>query len=248
MNPILILIVEDDNDDFEEIQSRLLEAGEELEIQRTTRLNDALLLLERQMKFDLVFVDLSLPGSDSSSIYAYEVVRDLLPETPIIVLTGSQDTSLAQFVRNRGGEYLSKESALYGDSRALLARFLMFLWGKRLKENARQDEFTRSQLANLVQVIEKDRSDWRLLREEVRYLNQRTLRTETIATGTTTVIKDLRLQIQNNSHNVKLALEGAVRQRPFPRPPLWQQVLLIALLGLIWAGSTIATYYVLSKI
>jgi diguanylate cyclase (GGDEF)-like protein len=78
----------------EELNLRMLEReGRRLvNLTRVTRLAEALRHLERH-SCDVVLLDLTLP--DSFALHTYRAVAALAPRTPVVVLTGADDDSLA---------------------------------------------------------------------------------------------------------------------------------------------------------
>lgn len=241
-----ILVIEDDDDDFFEIETRLIEAGEEIDVQRCTRLNDALALLERQMQFDLVFVDLTLPGLLSNTVgYAYEAIRERLPTAKIIVLTGSQDPRLAIQIKDSGGEFLIKSEALCGDSKILMVRFLKFLTIQEIRASSQQKSIMafRSELA-------QSREQIQLVKAEIRLLERRSLYIETALAGFKDGLKAFKSQINSNASNAKLAIEAVVQlkqQKPQPTLSAWQLAGLITFAGVLWSFFAIAATLILKS-
>jgi len=75
----------------------------------------------RDSEFDVVLLDLTL--GDTSGIDTYEQMKKLLPETPIIVLTGLKDEALAEKTIQLGAQdYLIKDDI----NTALLTRSLRY--------------------------------------------------------------------------------------------------------------------------
>lgn len=132
--PRRVLLIEDDADDAALI-SLLLEprAAEapEFELRLADRLAAGCRLLARE-PFDAVLLDLMLPGG--VGIEAFQKVREVRPETPIVVLTGIRDEALALeavslgaqdfLIKGTVDERLLRRSIRYAIERARLsARF-----------------------------------------------------------------------------------------------------------------------------
>ncbi len=102
-----ILLIEDNPGDARLLRLFLDEAGGiAYDLAHLSRLAPALQSLETKA-FDLALVDLSLP--DSFGIETFRRVHDAAPETPIIVLTGSDDAVLAvEAVKTGAQDYLVK--------------------------------------------------------------------------------------------------------------------------------------------
>jgi PAS domain S-box-containing protein len=90
--PIAVLLVEDDPGHAALLARRLGKSGaERFELDRAASLGDALHKVD-QRKFDVAFVDLSLP--DSSGMETVLAVKAADPELPVIVMTSAHDESL----------------------------------------------------------------------------------------------------------------------------------------------------------
>jgi PAS domain S-box-containing protein len=105
----------------------------------TERLQSALALC-RQQTFDIVLLDLSLP--DSHGYATFERMRQQIPQTPIILLTGSDDQELAlRAVRAGAQDYLVK-----GESNAaLLIRAMRYAMERKRTEEALREHHLRYQ-------------------------------------------------------------------------------------------------------
>ena len=248
MNRIPVLIIEDDENDYLEIATRLLESGEDLDLQHCTRLNDALALLERQMEFDLVFVDLSLPGLVHNSIgYAYEIIRQKLPTAKIIVLTGNQDPRLAEQIKADGGEFFIKGETLCGDSKTLMMRLFAFLATQQIQA-ASQRKNIDAQRVEFASLRNQWHEQWRSLTAETHLLERRSMHSETALLALKTALKTALKQISVNGSNAKLALETVVQLKQQPlqaRLTAWQLGALIIFAGMLWSGFAIAAYLLL---
>ena len=116
-----ILIVEDNPADVDFVHEVLPQAGPlNFQIDSVSRLSEALTRLERK-DIDLVLLDLGLP--DSHGLTTFHKLRQVAPDVPVIVLTGTYDQELAvTAVRDGASDYLLKEEV--GGS--LLARTIRY--------------------------------------------------------------------------------------------------------------------------
>ena len=109
MKPSLIkvLLVEDNAGDARLLRELLDEIpNQELELTLTVRLEDALARLD-QTDFDIVITDVTLP--DSSGLEGFKKLHAAAPKCPFIVLSGTDDESLALgAVREGAQDYLVK--------------------------------------------------------------------------------------------------------------------------------------------
>lgn len=94
-----LLLIEDNPGDALLLREKLNEGELEYELVHADRLKEGLELLARE-SFDLLFCDLSLP--DASGLEAVRAVRKASPETPLIVLTGLDDSTVAAEARSEG--------------------------------------------------------------------------------------------------------------------------------------------------
>lgn len=105
--PLRVLLVEDDPDDAFLLQDMLTEAASTpVELDHVRRLAQA---LERaqEANYDAVLCDLSLP--DSQGLDTFLQVRQALPDTPVVVLTGLDDETIAVSAVQQGAQdYLVK--------------------------------------------------------------------------------------------------------------------------------------------
>ena len=98
-----VLIVDDDN----VIRETLLELLEgSYRCQEASTAEDALHKLQAQ-PFDVVLTDISLPGLSGGELL--QRVRELYPETPVIIMSGLSDQEQANGLTSRGAfDYLLK--------------------------------------------------------------------------------------------------------------------------------------------
>ena len=111
-----VLVVEDNPGDADLILERVAEDENRptsLRVESTLTAAQAALRAEN---FDLILLDLGLP--DSTGVGAFDAVQKSAPQTPVVILTGREDQSLAAACVSRGAQnYLVKgrvESFLAG--------------------------------------------------------------------------------------------------------------------------------------
>jgi len=102
-----ILVVEDNFGDFILIEQMLLEIRDfQKDILHVTTLAEATKRMEEQ-HCDVVLLDLSLP--DSYGIDSFHRLSKLFPQTPVIIMSGLNDTRFAnEAVKQGAQEYLVK--------------------------------------------------------------------------------------------------------------------------------------------
>ncbi|MCF8034122.1 MAG: response regulator [Desulfarculaceae bacterium] len=96
-----ILLVEDNPGDARLVQEYLTESDDlRCEVQTADSLADGLSALDRK-EFDLILADLGLP--DSQGIATFHQLTEVALDTPVIILTGMDDTGLAMESLREGG-------------------------------------------------------------------------------------------------------------------------------------------------
>ncbi len=107
MKDIRVLLIEDNPDDVELLKELFLEAEFSLSgFVNAGELSEGLALLEKE-RFEIVLLDMSLP--DSFGHDTFYRLRDKVPETPIIVVTGHRDESIiGVLLQNGAQDYLIK--------------------------------------------------------------------------------------------------------------------------------------------
>ena len=137
---IQALLVEDNPGDIFLLQRMLADTPFWKAILTCTERLQSALLLCRQQTFDIVLLDLSLP--DSHGYATFERMRQQIPQTPIILLTGSDDQELAlRAVRAGAQDYLVK-----GESNAaLLIRAMRYAMERKRTEEALREHHLRYQ-------------------------------------------------------------------------------------------------------
>ncbi len=105
---VRVLLVEDSPDYAALVRSSLDRAGKRhFEVQHAAELSAAMTCLEEQ-SYDALLLDLSLPDSDS--VLTLSSACSFAADLPILVLTGSDDTSLAMAAVEAGAQdYLIKD-------------------------------------------------------------------------------------------------------------------------------------------
>lgn len=98
------VLVVDDDDVIRETLRELLEGS--YQCQEASTAEEALSKLQAQ-PFDVVLTDISMPGLSGSELL--ERVRELYPETPVIIISGLSDQEQAHSLISGGAfEYLLK--------------------------------------------------------------------------------------------------------------------------------------------
>jgi DNA-binding response OmpR family regulator len=107
VEPINILLVEDNPADVYLVEKYLKEvSAAQFALTHVERFGRALQYLEEEW-FDVVLLDLSLPDAHGADMVAQ--MREVAPDTPIVVLTGRDDEELAvQTLREGAQDYFLK--------------------------------------------------------------------------------------------------------------------------------------------
>jgi signal transduction histidine kinase len=154
MNELTILLLEDDDGDARLLEVLLAEAGVHAELVRAVRLAEVHELASTH-RFDCALVDLTLP--DSQGLDTFRSVHTLLPDTPVLILTGVADTLTAhRAVREGAQDYLHKAD-LDGNAVALAIRYAIDRYETvhRLRQVIGDQERLREQLEAAVRVQEE---------------------------------------------------------------------------------------------
>lgn len=102
--PLDLLVIEDNDGDYVLFETYLHQSG--LSINRTDRITT--LAAVNDKAYDIIFLDLSLP--DSGGIESFVQLNRLMPEIPIVVLTGNNDGKVARECIQLGAQdYLVKD-------------------------------------------------------------------------------------------------------------------------------------------
>lgn len=120
----LILLVEDNNEDFETTKRALRKAGLRNNLRRCEDGDEALDYLRRSGKYadpktsprpGIILLDLNLPGTDGREVLREIKTDKRLRTIPVIVLTTSDDERDIQYCYNSGANsYLHKQVDLTG--------------------------------------------------------------------------------------------------------------------------------------
>ena len=98
------VLVVDDDDVIRETLRELLE--DNYQCQEASTAEEALTRLQAQV-FDVVLTDISMPGLSGGELLAR--VRELYPETPVIIMSGLSDQEQANSLKSGGAfDYLLK--------------------------------------------------------------------------------------------------------------------------------------------
>jgi two-component system, cell cycle sensor histidine kinase and response regulator CckA len=136
-HPIKILLIEDNPGDVLFLQETLSEITfVELELVHVDRLKNALKRLQSE-DFDVILLDLVLP--DSNGLDTFMQIQEQTPATPIVVLTGMADETLAISAMKAGAQdYLVKGQVSGSD---LLLRSMRYaIERKRIEATLQQRE------------------------------------------------------------------------------------------------------------
>ncbi|MDR3458512.1 MAG: response regulator [Verrucomicrobiae bacterium] len=131
MNPIRILLIEDNPDDALLAQAKLLrEKSFACTLTQAGRLAEGLALLEQQT-FDVVVTDLGLPDNQGLPVFAK--LHAKAPGLPIIILTGQDDVETALTAIKMGAQDFLPKNELTG---FLLARTIRYAIERKQAETA----------------------------------------------------------------------------------------------------------------
>jgi diguanylate cyclase (GGDEF)-like protein len=133
-----VLLIEDNPGDARLLREMLADAGaDSYELTRFTRLSGALEAVGSRV-FDVAFLDLSLP--DSSGIDTFYRTHEAAPNVPIIVLTGSDDATLAvEAVKAGAQDYLVKDQV---GSHLLIRAMRYAIERHRFQQQVRDESLT----------------------------------------------------------------------------------------------------------
>jgi two-component system, cell cycle sensor histidine kinase and response regulator CckA len=131
-----VLLVEDNPGDVHLLRELLWDVtGEQFQLIPVERLEEALKSIETE-SFDVMLLDLSLP--DSQGLETFITARRQIPNIPIIVLTGTNDETLALRAMQEGAQDYLVKGQVSGD---LLVRSMRYAIERQRSEEAlRQSE------------------------------------------------------------------------------------------------------------
>ena len=111
---IKALLLEDNPGDVRLVQEALAQStSTQVEWITATHLEDALKKINNT-KFDIVLLDLSLP--DSHGLDTFLSFQNLVPDLPIVILTGTDDEALALEAMQKGAQDYLVKGQIPGDS------------------------------------------------------------------------------------------------------------------------------------
>ena len=154
--PIIVLVVEDDVDYVDYLRDALRSvAAEQFELRQVSDIEEALSAL-KSFSFDLALLDLNLPPS--RGIETFNRLRERAPTTPILVLTRTDDETVAlAAVRAGAQDYLLKSQV---DGKTLARALRYAIERKRVEDKLRErEEFFRlisENVSDLIAVLAKD--------------------------------------------------------------------------------------------
>ena len=103
-DPVRILVVED-NQRYAQLIEHML--GDDFAAENAPTLGDAVAILQHRGSYGCILLDLGLPGVDR--LEAVDAICSLAPDSPIVVLTGMEDSELALDAMKAGvQDYLHK--------------------------------------------------------------------------------------------------------------------------------------------
>ncbi|HEY2252229.1 MAG TPA: Glu/Leu/Phe/Val dehydrogenase dimerization domain-containing protein, partial [Planctomycetaceae bacterium] len=155
MNPIKVLLIEDNPADVGLIREMLAESRDAtFELEHSDKLEQGLARIAAG-NLDVVLLDLSLP--DSEGLQTLFDVRDRAPRLPVVILTGTSDLARAAKAVERGAQdYLNKNAV---DSQTL-TRSIRYAIQRTRAEHAEWDapmfRLAHQQFLKAAQIIDLD--------------------------------------------------------------------------------------------
>lgn len=129
LQPIRILLLEDDSIDAEAVARQLRKSSPDFEFTWAETLVQALGILESK-KHDLIIADLAVP--DSSGTETIAKLRELCSETPVIALTGLDNDEVERAAIDVGAQDYIVKGELHGQA---LARTILHAIHRQVAEN-----------------------------------------------------------------------------------------------------------------
>ncbi len=176
-NPIKVLLVEDDAVDARLVERILAQSSKPVKfaVESVGSLSAAIDCLSSK-KYDTVLLDLELP--DSSGIETVQKIKQVIPNTLVVVLTGINDEEMGPLaIRSGASDYLAKNLPL----NALLVRTIIYALERNKKEkllietNHQLQESTQK-LLNAKEELEEKNQALEKAREELeKRVEQRTM-------------------------------------------------------------------------
>jgi len=101
MGAIMRVLIADDHDLVRDsIKSFIERVAPDITVLDCGSLDEALSLIERQAAFDVIVLDLRMPGMNGFD--GLKKVQELRPQTPVVVMSGSTDSRTAHEVLDHG--------------------------------------------------------------------------------------------------------------------------------------------------
>ncbi|MEP4680347.1 MAG: response regulator, partial [Rhodopirellula bahusiensis] len=129
LQPIRILLLEDDSIDAEAVARQLRKSSPNFEFTWAETLVQALDVLGAK-KHDLIIADLAVP--DSSGTETIAKLRELCSETPVIALTGLDNEEVERAAIDVGAQDYIVKGELHGQA---LARTILHAIHRQVAEN-----------------------------------------------------------------------------------------------------------------
>jgi signal transduction histidine kinase/HPt (histidine-containing phosphotransfer) domain-containing protein len=144
VDPMRVLLVEDNPGDARLVREALLETlADQVRLDWVARAADALKLLELELSYDLILVDLSLP--DSQGLETFRAIQKESPQTALIVLSGNGDETVAiEAITEGAQDYLVKGHI----SGPLLARSMRYAVSRKRIEGELRHAKEAAEAAN----------------------------------------------------------------------------------------------------
>ena len=159
--PYRILLVEDNPGDARLVQEYLSESeAMECTLGVAASLAEGLKALAAK-SFDLVLADLGLP--DSQGIDTFHRLSQAAPNTPLIILTGLNDPTLAIESLREGGQDFLLKSEINPHSLGLALRFAIERWQSRKALQDSEEKFAKAFYHSPVWVVIRDSATYEYL-------------------------------------------------------------------------------------
>lgn len=161
-----ILLIED-NKDHSELITRSLRGGlTDIQIQQASRVKEAVEILKKKT-FDLILTDFYLP--DSRGEAHIRRLANMVPETPIIIITGQGDEkTAARSIKAGADDYIIKTR----EALQALPRILNRAFAKHQSSLNKKRKEIRKQLGVQEQAMKKILGEIRVLEKEIGKLKQ----------------------------------------------------------------------------
>ncbi len=147
-----VLLIEDDDNDAQLIQTLLKDSDNGFECMHVPCLNDGMELLDEA---DIVLLDLSLP--DAMGFNMLKDLRVRAPELPVILMTGFEDTALSvKTLREGAQDYLAKNNLRHSPEHAAsLTRAILHASARKRSEAELQASYHFLDIVNRHSVMQQ---------------------------------------------------------------------------------------------